>query len=81
MTLANSSVETITRPAATSEYSWDRAPLASAMTVLLALELTGKPDTSDEPRLAAPMARNSWLLWTRWRCRPAKTRAERMLSV
>ncbi len=67
--------------AATSEYSCERAPLASAIDVRLALELTGNPPTSEEPTLAVPMARNSWLLWTRVRVRVAKARAVRMLSV
>ena len=81
MTLAKSSTKRPRARPTPASSSWVRAPLASAMTVRLALELTGKPPTNDEPTLAAPRARNSWLLWTRWRWRPAKTRAVRMLSV
>jgi hypothetical protein len=46
----------------TSECSWVWAPMAWARTVRLPLELTGKPERAPAPRLAAPRARNSWLL-------------------
>ena len=53
-----------TDPAATSEYTWVRLPVATAMAVLLALLLTGNPRSRLTPALATPSARNSWFART-----------------
>ena len=65
---SQSSVAT-TRTSETSECSWVRAPIVSAMTVRLPLELIGKPWKRPVATLAAPSARNSWSLSMGSRCR------------
>ena len=57
---ANSRAAT-TVAAAVSEYSWVRAPVATAMAVLVALLLTGNPRSRPEPALATPSASSSRL--------------------
>ena len=56
----NSNVAT-TSTRVTSEYSWVRAPAASASAVRLPLLLTGNPLNRPAPTLAAPSATSSWL--------------------
>ena len=51
-----------TRTRETSECSWVRAPIVSAITVRLPLELIGKPWKRPVATLAVPSARNSWSL-------------------
>ena len=64
----------------TSECSWVRAPIVSAITVRLPLELIGKPWKRPVATLAAPSARNSWSLSMDSRCRAAKARPVSTLS-
>ena len=78
--LANSSVAT-TSSSVTREYSWVRAPAASASAVRLPLLLTGNPPTRPAPTLTTPSATNSWLASIRPPSRAAKDRAVRMVSV
>ena len=64
----------------TSECSWVRAPIESAMTVRLPLELIGKPCSRPVATFAPPSARNSWSLSMVSRWRPAKARPVSTLS-